>query len=59
VALGTVVRRFPPLQLATEAVQWRANFGFRGLIELPVTWQTLASVSLPPADGEASSGAAE
>ena len=39
IAIGTVLRRFPGLQLAVPADQlrWRPSFRARGLVELPVT----------------------
>jgi cytochrome P450 len=38
IAIGAVLRRFPRLRLATEAVEWQPNFAFRGLKALPVAW---------------------
>ncbi|OAH11264.1 cytochrome P450 [Streptomyces jeddahensis] len=40
VALGTLLRRFPRLQLAVpdEELRWREGAFMRGLIDLPVTW---------------------
>jgi hypothetical protein len=36
IAVGTLVRRFPGLRLATEKVEFRTIPGFRGLVSLPV-----------------------
>jgi cytochrome P450 len=36
IAIGTVVRRFPALSLASEELVWRANQVVRGLTSLPV-----------------------
>jgi cytochrome P450 len=36
IAVGTLVRRFPNLRLADEALEWRRLPVFRGLIRLPV-----------------------
>lgn len=38
IAIGTVVRRFPNLRLATDRPQWRRSTLFRGLETLPVTF---------------------
>jgi cytochrome P450 PksS len=35
--IGTLVRRAPHLQLATEALEWRESSTLRGLKALPVT----------------------
>ncbi len=37
VAIGTLVRRFPGIALATDAPQWNGRIVLRGLSELPVT----------------------
>jgi cytochrome P450 len=58
IALGTLVQRFPRLQLAAQSIRWRANFSLRGLTELPVAWAAPASVSLPPAGAEVAGGTA-
>ncbi len=36
IALGTLLRRFPRLELASEALAWQPNYGLRGLTSLPV-----------------------
>ncbi len=36
IAIGTLVRRFPNLRLAGEALEWRRLPTFRGLVRLPV-----------------------
>lgn len=41
VAFNTLLRRLPGLQLASDTPHWRMNFGFRGLHELPVTFDTV------------------
>ena len=38
VAVGTLLRRWPSLQLATERPAWRPTATLRGLATLPVTW---------------------
>jgi pimeloyl-[acyl-carrier protein] synthase len=38
VAFATLLRRMPGMKLAQETAHWRANMGFRGLIDLPVTF---------------------
>jgi pimeloyl-[acyl-carrier protein] synthase len=38
IALSTVVRRFPNMKLATEALEWRPAPILRGLVALPVTF---------------------
>ncbi len=35
-ALGSLLRRFPHLEMATPAVEWRPNLGLRGLVSLRV-----------------------
>ena len=37
VAIGTLVRRFPGIELATDTPQWNGRIVLRGLAELPVT----------------------
>lgn len=37
VAIGTMLRRFPAMAVATDTPDWRANMTFRGLERLPVT----------------------
>ena len=37
VAITTLVRRFPRVELATDALEWNGRIVFRGLAELPVT----------------------
>jgi cytochrome P450 len=37
VALGTLVRRFPGLELATDEPAWNGRIVLRGLDALPVT----------------------
>jgi cytochrome P450 len=39
VALGTVVRRFPDVEMATDAVTWNGRIVLRGLAELPLSWE--------------------
>jgi cytochrome P450 len=36
IALGTLLRRFPRIRLASEALDWQPNYGLRGLTSLPV-----------------------
>src|SRR5205085_11949570 len=36
IALGTLVRRFPSMELATDAPAWNGRMVLRGLEELPV-----------------------
>lgn len=36
IALGTLLRRFPDLQLANGGLQWQENFTLRGLKRLPI-----------------------
>jgi cytochrome P450 len=36
IAIGTLLRRWPHLALAAEAVKWRQTFTLRGLLALPV-----------------------
>jgi cytochrome P450 len=38
IAIGTLMRRLPRLQLDTDTVQWRPNSRLRGLVSLPVTY---------------------
>jgi len=38
VAFQTLLRRMPHMKLAQETVHWRANMGFRGLVDLPITF---------------------
>jgi cytochrome P450 len=38
VAVGTLVRRWPMLELATDQIVWRPTATLRGLATLPVTW---------------------
>jgi hypothetical protein len=38
IALSTIVRRFPHIALATDALQWRPAPILRGLVALPVTF---------------------
>jgi cytochrome P450 len=38
VALGTLVRRFPTLELVDESPRWNGRIVLRGVTELPVTW---------------------
>ena len=38
VALGTLVRRFDPLELATDTPAWNNRIVLRGLDALPVTF---------------------
>ncbi len=38
IAVGTLLRRLPNLQLATSKLIWRDNSGLRGLTRLPVTF---------------------
>jgi cytochrome P450 len=40
VAIGSLIRRFPDLQLAVapEQLRWRASISLRGLVSLPVRW---------------------
>ncbi len=37
VAIGTLVRRFPNLALATDAPEWNGRIVLRGLNTLPLT----------------------
>jgi cytochrome P450 len=37
VAVGTLVRRFPNMELATETPEWNGRIVLRGLTRLPVT----------------------
>ncbi|MGQ0824545.1 MAG: cytochrome P450 [Actinomycetota bacterium] len=37
VAIGTLVRRFPNLALATDQVEWNGRIVLRGLVRLPLT----------------------
>jgi cytochrome P450 len=37
VAIGTLVRRFPALALATDRLEWNGRIVLRGLSALPVT----------------------
>ena len=37
VAIGSLVRRFPTLDLATDALQYNGRIVLRGLVELPVS----------------------
>jgi cytochrome P450 len=43
VALGTVVRRFPDVEMATDAVTWNGRIVLRGLTELPLSWRSAAA----------------
>ncbi len=38
VALGALLRRFPRLRLANEALEWQGDFTFRALKSLPVVF---------------------
>jgi pimeloyl-[acyl-carrier protein] synthase len=38
IAIGTVLRRMPTLQLTTEALKWRTSSIFRGVTALPVAF---------------------
>jgi hypothetical protein len=38
VALGTLVRRFPDLELADERPRWNGRIVLRGLVDLPLAW---------------------
>ena len=38
IAIGTLLRRLPKLQLATEQPRWGNNLTLRGLVELPLTF---------------------
>jgi hypothetical protein len=38
IAIGALVERFPELQLATEAPEWKPTFALRGLARLPVVF---------------------
>jgi cytochrome P450 len=38
IAINTLLRRFPNLQLETKALSWRQDIALRGLIELPVVF---------------------
>lgn len=38
IALDTILRRLPNLQLTPDPIRWRANLGLRGLTALPVTF---------------------
>jgi cytochrome P450 len=39
IAIGTIVRRFPAIRLATDTLQWRPSQALRGLRSLPVLFQ--------------------
>jgi cytochrome P450 len=53
VALGTMLRRFPHLRLATDTLSWQENLAYRGLKTLPVSFGDPRAVV--PATGESSS----
>ena len=38
IAIETVLRRTPDIQLAPGPIKWRENLGLRGLTALPVTF---------------------
>lgn len=38
IAIGTLIRRLPTLQLATKTITWRPKPAFRGLEALPITY---------------------
>jgi cytochrome P450 len=38
IAIGTMVRRFPGIRLATDTLEWRPSQALRGLRSLPVTF---------------------
>ncbi len=40
IAFKTLLRRLPNLSLASKSLKWRGNTGLRGLVALPVTFQT-------------------
>ena len=40
IAFPTLLRRLPGLALAPDPLTWRQNLGLRGLVALPVTFQT-------------------
>ncbi len=40
IAFATLLRRLPDIRLAVTALRWRGNTGLRGLVALPVTFQT-------------------
>jgi cytochrome P450 len=40
VAIGTLVRRFPDLELANDDPTWNGRIVLRGVTELPVAWST-------------------
>ena len=37
VAIGTLVRRFPTLELATDDLEWNGRIVLRGLARLPLS----------------------
>jgi cytochrome P450 len=39
IALGTLIRRFPALALATDTPEWNGRLVLRGLDRMPVTWE--------------------
>jgi cytochrome P450 len=45
VAIGTLVRRFPDLELATDHPTWNGRIVLRGVTELPITWSTDAAAA--------------
>lgn len=38
IAINTILRRMPTLQLASENIEWRQDLGFRGLTSLPIVF---------------------
>ena len=36
VAIGTLVRRFPDIELATDQLEWNGRIVLRGLVNLPL-----------------------
>jgi cytochrome P450 len=45
VAIPTLVRRFPSLELAVDEPQWNGRIVLRGLTTLPVAWKNGAAPS--------------
>ena len=43
VALGTVVQRFPDVEMATDQPTWNGRIVLRGLTELPLSWRAAAA----------------
>lgn len=51
IAFATLLKRLPELCLASTALKWRGNTGLRGLVALPVTFNSAAKKKAAPMPG--------